>query len=44
MYSIASIAPGEVVRRYGQIIGFATVPIAPGQHVHTHNIEAADKP
>jgi altronate hydrolase len=24
---------GEPVRRYGQIIGFATVPIAPGQHV-----------
>ncbi len=24
--------------RYGQIIGAATVPIMPGQHVHTHNL------
>ena len=31
------IAVGEPVRRYGQIIGFATAPIAPGQHIHTHN-------
>src|SRR5689334_3669974 len=29
---------GEPVRRYGQIIGFATQAIAPGQHVHVHNI------
>ena len=31
------IAVGEPVRRYGQIIGFATAPIAPGQHIPTHN-------
>ncbi|WP_114376368.1 UxaA family hydrolase [Elioraea thermophila] len=31
-------APGEAVRRYGQIIGVATRPIAPGEHVHTHNL------
>ena len=30
--------PGEAVRRYGQIIGFATQPIAPGDWVHTHNM------
>lgn len=35
-------APGEPVRRYGQIIGFANVAIAPGQHVHTHNLEMRD--
>ncbi len=29
--------PGEAVRRYGQIIGFASQPIAPGDWVHTHN-------
>lgn len=29
---------GEPVRRYGQIIGFATAPIAPGDHVHSHNL------
>jgi len=31
-------ATGEPVRRYGQVIGFATMPIAPGEHVHRHNL------
>ena len=35
-------APGEPVRRYGQIIGFATQPIAPGDWVHTHNLGMGD--
>ena len=35
-------APGEAVRRYGQIIGFATQPIAPGEWVHTHNMAMGD--
>jgi altronate hydrolase len=34
-----AVAAGAPVRRYNQIIGFATRPIAPGQHVHVHNIE-----
>jgi altronate hydrolase len=34
----AAISAGEPVRRYGQIIGVATQAIAPGQHVHTHNL------
>ena len=29
---------GEPVWRYGQIIGFATAPIQPGDHVHSHNL------
>ena len=33
-----AIASGEPVRRYGQIIGFATRDIAPGEHVHTQNL------
>ena len=33
-----AIEPGAAVRRYGQIIGFASQPIRPGQHVHTHNL------
>jgi altronate hydrolase len=33
-----AIAVGEPVRRYNQIIGTATQAIAPGQHVHTHNL------
>ena len=36
------MAPGEPVRRYNQIIGFATQPIAPGQHVHVHNLGMGD--
>jgi altronate hydrolase len=37
--AVATIAEGEPVRKYNQIIGFATRPIAPGDHVHTHNVE-----
>ncbi|MGZ5062164.1 MAG: UxaA family hydrolase [Usitatibacter sp.] len=37
-----AVAKGEPVRRYSQIIGFATQPIAPGQHVHVHNLEVRD--
>jgi len=33
----AQIAEGAVVRRYGQVIGYASRPIAAGEHVHTHN-------
>ena len=40
--AIRPIAVGEPVRRYGQIIGFATAPIAPGQHVHTQNCGMGD--
>src|SRR5688572_18510177 len=37
-----AIARGAPVHRYSQIIGFATQPIAPGQHVHVHNLEVRD--
>jgi altronate hydrolase len=37
-----AIAVGAPVRRYDQIIGTATQPIAPGQHVHTHNLAFSD--
>jgi altronate hydrolase len=33
-----AVARGEPVHRYGQVIGFATRDIAPGQHVHTQNL------
>jgi altronate hydrolase len=36
-------AAGEPVRRYGQLIGFATVPIAPGDWVHTHNLGMGER-
>ncbi len=38
----AAIANGAPVRRYGQIIGFATRDIGPGEHVHTQNCEMRD--
>ncbi|CUJ49025.1 UxaA family hydrolase [Achromobacter kerstersii] len=37
-----AISAGEAVRRYGQIIGFASQPIQPGQHVHSHNLTIGD--
>ncbi len=33
-----AIRSGEAVRKYDQIIGFASTDIAPGDHVHTHNL------
>ena len=39
--ALAHVNPGDPVLRYGQIIGFATKPIEPGDHVHTHNLEMA---
>ncbi|MEZ5926505.1 MAG: altronate dehydratase family protein [Hyphomicrobiaceae bacterium] len=35
--AVANIAKGEPVTKYGQIMGFATVDIVPGEHVHSHN-------
>ncbi|SEW32592.1 altronate hydrolase [Cognatiyoonia koreensis] len=34
----ASINQGEAVRKYAQVIGFASQDIASGEHVHTHNV------
>jgi altronate hydrolase len=33
-----AVAAGQPVHRYAQVIGYASVPIAPGDHVHTHNL------
>lgn len=33
------IEPGQPVRKYGQVIGFATEAIESGEWVHTHNLE-----
>jgi altronate hydrolase len=40
--ALREVAGGEAVRRYGQIIGFATQPIAAGEHVHNHNLAVQD--
>lgn len=36
--AIRSAAPGDNVLRYGQVIGRASAPIEPGDHVHLHNL------
>jgi altronate hydrolase len=40
--AIRAIAPGEPVRKFNQIIGFASQPIAVGELVHTHNLITHD--
>ena len=37
--SLKSVASGGKLIKYGQIIGFAKTNIAPGEWVHTHNVE-----
>lgn len=38
--ALQQIETGTPVRKYGQIIGFASRPIPAGSHVHTHNLKA----
>jgi len=40
--AVRAVAQGQPVHRYNQIIGFATQPIAPGDHVHVHNVAMGD--
>ncbi len=40
--ALRDIAAGVAVRRYGQIIGFASAPIPAGAHVHIHNLSMGD--
>ena len=40
--AIAPIAVGAPVHKYGQVIGFASQAIAPGDWVHTHNVGLHD--
>ena len=35
-----SIAKGEIILKYSCPIGTATQAIAPGEYVHTHNVES----
>jgi len=39
--ALIHINAGEVVRRYGEVIGTATTEINPGAHIHTHNLAIA---
>ena len=40
--AVRDIAQGRPVRRYNQIIGFATRDIKAGEHVHVHNLGMGD--
>lgn len=40
--AIGNLATGQPVRKYGQVIGFATQAIEPGSHVHSHNLINGD--
>jgi altronate hydrolase len=40
--AVRDIAQGKPVRRYNQIIGFATRDIKAGEHVHVHNLAMGD--
>jgi len=34
---------GDAIRKYGQLIGYATEDISPGEHVHVHNLAIGDR-
>lgn len=38
--ALDEMEPGQAVRKYGEVIGLATRPICPGEHVHDHNVES----
>ena len=40
--AVRDLAQGAAVRRYDQIIGFATRAIRAGEHVHVHNLAMGD--
>lgn len=40
--ALTSLAEDDPIRRYGQIIGFATQPIQPGDHVHIQNLSVKE--
>lgn len=37
--AVTDIAAGAAIRKYAQLIGYASMDIAAGDHVHTHNVE-----
>jgi altronate dehydratase small subunit len=39
-FALRPIKAGEAVIKYGTPIGSATQPIAPGEHVHLHNMRS----
>ena len=37
--ALQDLRPGEIIRKYGETIGKASVPIGKGALVHIHNLE-----
>ncbi|HHY50517.1 MAG TPA: altronate dehydratase [Alphaproteobacteria bacterium] len=42
-FALQPIAQGAPILKFGQIIGFASEPIAPGEWVHTHNVTIGEE-
>ena len=40
--AVRDLQTGDPIRRYNQIIGFASKPIQAGDHVHVHNCSLGD--
>jgi altronate dehydratase small subunit len=39
-FALKGISQGGEVIKYGEVIGKAATDIAPGEHVHVHNVES----
>ena len=39
-FALTEIRSGQPIVKYGLVIGKASIDIAPGAHVHVHNIES----
>lgn len=42
-FALKNIVAGAAVIKYGQPIGYSTVLISQGEHVHTHNVASHPK-
>ena len=42
--ALKQIAKGEVIKKYGEVIGHASKSILRGEWIHVHNIESASLP
>ena len=42
--ALVALSPGDPVRKFGQVIGLASAPILPGEHVHLHNLAYTPSP
>ena len=39
-FALRDIAAGDMIRKYGEVIGRATAAIGAGEHVHVHNLRS----